>query len=58
MFKIIADKEDADVAVVSLASRVVELEKKLSKISMDEEDAYDPLVSRNYIQILKAREIY
>ena len=45
MFKIIADKEDSDVFATSLASSVVELEKKLSAISMDEEDSYDPLVS-------------
>lgn len=46
MFKIIAEKEGhSTAATTSLAEAVVELEKKLSAITMDEEDANDPLVS-------------
>lgn len=45
MFKIIAEKEGLDISVESLAQGVVDLEKKLSIISMDEENANDPLVS-------------
>ncbi|KAF8421477.1 peptidase family M13 [Tirmania nivea] len=42
MFKIIAQKEGLD-ASEALSEGVVALEKKLSQISMDEEDANDPL---------------
>ena len=45
MFKIIAQQEGLDVSAETLSEDVVALEKKLSKISMDEENANDPLVS-------------
>jgi len=48
MFKIIAQKERLDISAGSLSEGVVALEKKLSMISMDEEDANDPLVSQNF----------
>ena len=51
MFKIIAQKEGLDVSVEALSEGVVALEKKLSKISMDEEDANDPLVCLNLSEL-------
>ena len=45
MFELIAENEDKHTSANALSQGVVELEKKLSAISMDEEDANDPLVS-------------
>lgn len=45
MFELIAENEEAHATAKTLSQSVVELEKKLSTISMDEEDANDPLVS-------------
>lgn len=45
MFALIAENEAEHAAAKDLSQGVVELEKKLSAISMDEEDANDPLVS-------------
>lgn len=43
MFKIIARKQGLDISAEALSEGIVALEKELSKISMDEEDANDPL---------------
>lgn len=43
MFKIIAQKEGQDISAEVLSEGIVALEKELSKVSMDEEDANDPL---------------
>jgi len=52
MFKIIAQKEGLDFSAEALSEGIVTLEKKLSKISMDEEDANDPLVSQNLASLM------